>query len=266
MRVFRPLLGSLHALPHHQPWQPVGVWRRAINLMAADGRLLTLHRQGSGIGPGGWVLRGADFDRISSLLCAGMRIQTLPEGLLIADCLLRPPVRHGDLRLTGNPAAPHLRMPWLHGDPLTGLYGPLSQAVLRPLPAVPAGFCDDFAAALNGGRIDWRRWLGKGPGLTPSHDDMLVGMLLAAKYFGAPVRPDFFAASGALISATTSVSVSYLHHAAAGRFASPLLHFAQALARQTRLVPATTTLLGLGHTSGADTLLGFWLGQIAIKG
>ncbi len=34
-------------------------------------------------------------------------------------------------------------------------------------------------------KTHWRHWLGKGPGLTPSHDDTLSGMLLAAWYYGA---------------------------------------------------------------------------------
>jgi len=44
-------------------------------------------------------------------------------------------------------------------------------------------------------------------------------------------------------------------------FSSPLLHFAHSLTSPTRLPFATRQLLSLGHTSGADTLLGFWLGQ-----
>ncbi len=64
----------------------------------------------------------------------------------------------------------------------TGLFGPLALAASDPLPAELRQFrrtC--FQAALNGVKTDWRHWLGKGPGLTPSHDDTLSGMLLAAQ-------------------------------------------------------------------------------------
>jgi hypothetical protein len=61
------------------------------------------------------------------------------------------------------------------------------------------------------------------------------------------------------------VSVAYLEYAARGIFASPLLHFAYALSNAKRLPMALGHLLSLGHTSGADTLLGFWLGQQAIR-
>ncbi|HDI5866843.1 TPA: DUF2877 domain-containing protein, partial [Escherichia coli] len=126
-----------------------------------------------------------------------------------------------------------------------------------------------FQAALNGVKTDWRHWLGKGPGLTPSHDDTLSGMLLAAWYYGAldarSGRP-FFACSDNLQLVTTAVSVSYLRYAAQGYFASPLLHFIHALSCPKRTAVAIDSLLALGHTSGADTLLGFWLGQQLLQG
>lgn len=94
-------------------------------------------------------------------------------------------------------------------------------------------------------------------------------MLLAAWYFGAideRAGRNFFAQSGSLDRATTLVSVSYLRYAAMGHFASPLLHFIHALRRDVRTETAIDGLLALGHTSGADTLLGFWLGQQIVKG
>ena len=100
--------------------------------------------------------------------------------------------------------------------------------------------------------------VGQGPGLTPSHDDTLTGMLLAARYFGAlnkGFRQHFFAASGNLEQATTVVSVSYLRYAALQVTSLHLLlHFTHALRRQERLDAAIDSLLALGHTSGADTL------------
>lgn len=61
-----------------------------------------------------------------------------------------------------------------------GFFGPLAMAASDPLPAELRQFRHCFQAALNGVKTDWRHWLGKGPGLTPSHDDTLSGMLLAA--------------------------------------------------------------------------------------
>ena len=76
----------------------------------------------------------------------------------------------------------------------------------------------------------------------------------------------FFACSDNLQLVTTAVSVSYLRYAAQGYFASPLLHFVHALSCPKRTAVAIDSLLALGHTSGADTLLGFWLGQQLLQG
>ena len=126
-------------------------------------------------------------------------------------------------------------------------------AASDPLPAELRQFRHCFQAALNGVKTDWRHWLGKGPGLTPSHDDTLSGMLLAAWYYGAldarAGRP-FFACSDNLQLVTTAVSVSYLRYAAQGYFASPLLHFVHALSCPKRTAVAIDSLLALGHTSG----------------
>lgn len=53
MTIIHPLLASSSAPNYRQSWRLAGVWRRAINLMTESGELLTLHRQGSGFGPGG---------------------------------------------------------------------------------------------------------------------------------------------------------------------------------------------------------------------
>ncbi|MDS0726965.1 DUF2877 domain-containing protein, partial [Escherichia coli] len=60
--------------------------------------------------------------------------------------------------------------------------------------------------------------------------------------------------------------VNSARYAAQGYFASPLLHFVHALSCPKRTAVAIDSLLALGHTSGADTLLGFWLGQQLLQG
>ncbi len=96
----------------------------------------------------------------------------------------------------------------------------------------------------------------KAPVLTPSHDDTLSGMLLAAWYYGAlDARSgrQFFACSDNLQSVTTAVSVSYLRYAAQGYFASPLLHFVHALSCPKRTAVAIYSLLALGIRQGQST-------------
>lgn len=66
--IIHPLLGSQQSADFRQVWQLSGIWRRAINLVAESGALLTLHRQGSGFSPGGWVIRTHDFDALRTAL------------------------------------------------------------------------------------------------------------------------------------------------------------------------------------------------------
>ena len=71
MQIIRPLTGSVDAPDHRQPWRTGGLWQRTINLYVEGGALLTLHRHGQGISPGGWVLRHRDFIRLHGALRAG---------------------------------------------------------------------------------------------------------------------------------------------------------------------------------------------------
>ncbi|MEB5757204.1 DUF2877 domain-containing protein [Citrobacter cronae] len=269
MMIIRPLMGSQQSPDFRQSWQLSGIWRRSINLVAEGGALLTLHRQGSGFSPGGWVIRAPDFDALRTALSGSETPQAVPEGIVLGPFLLRQPQRCCSLKITSRPHAPRLASAWMDRGEETGLFGPLMLAANLPLCPELRQFRHCFFSALAGLSTDWRQWLGKGPGLTPSHDDTLTGMLLAAWYFGALNKDSghrFFEYSGNLQLATTVVSVSYLRYAALGYFASPLLHFTHALGRHQRMDAVINSLLALGHTSGADTLLGFWLGQQIIEG
>ncbi|CHD23202.1 Protein of uncharacterised function (DUF1116) [Salmonella enterica subsp. enterica serovar Typhi] len=269
MKRIHPLMASRQSADYRQPWQMSGVWRRSINFVAKSGELLTLHRRGSGFSPGGWILRGGDFDALRDVLTDGEKPQLTAAGIQIGEFLLCEPERRCSLRVPRYLASPRLNATYMQRSEETGLFGPLTVAAAQPLCPELRQFCHCFQSALAGAATDWRLWLGKGPGLTPSHEDTLTGMLLAAWYFGAideRAGRNFFAQSGSLDRATTLVSVSYLRYAAMGYFASPLLHFIHALRRDARTETAIDGLLALGHTSGADTLLGFWLGQQIVKG
>ncbi|MPZ78930.1 MAG: DUF2877 domain-containing protein [Actinophytocola sp.] len=104
--------------------------------------------------------------------------------------------------------------------------------------------------------------LGRGPGLTPSGDDVLVGMIAALWFVGeidasslAPLR--HLLADGAL-RLTTDISVEYLHHACRGMVVGPLHDLLLALDRSdsSTTADAVSRLCRYGHTSGMDCLLG----------
>ncbi|MDR7495705.1 MAG: DUF2877 domain-containing protein [Armatimonadota bacterium] len=116
--------------------------------------------------------------------------------------------------------------------------------------------CGDLAAAV--GHI-----AGRGPGLTPSGDDVLVGVLhamtawpaLAAAAGGPEVRRRIARAASPL---TTRISAAYLRAASEGWAAEPWHTLVGALdGTDEALGAAVAALLRVGETSGADALTGF---------
>lgn len=114
--------------------------------------------------------------------------------------------------------------------------------------------------------------IGLGPGLTPSGDDFLVGYLagLWSTAGDSPSRMQFLAALKTEICAiarnTNEISCAYLRSAAKGHVAEPIAKLAQQLkqANDMRSVRvATQAALQVGHTSGADGVLGLLLGCLA---
>ena len=103
--------------------------------------------------------------------------------------------------------------------------------------------------------------LGRGLGLTPSGDDLLVGYGIARWLLG---KAETFARTvlGELGRQTTDVSASYLRAMAAGYANEGYCALAQAAAAGE--IDRFSELLGdlqrVGHTSGNDGLFGFWTG------
>lgn len=92
--------------------------------------------------------------------------------------------------------------------------------------------------------------LGRGPGLTPSGDDVLAGFLVGTRAFGhrAPGVERTVAATASI--ATTALSAQLLHCAARGECVEQLADIVRGLVAGT-LSPATVLRLrAVGHTSG----------------
>jgi Protein of unknown function (DUF2877) len=138
------------------------------------------------------------------------------------------------------------------------------------------GLCDDWLAltkaseltdavdSLHDGAADRRvlHWLGRGPGLTPSGDDLLVGMVAALWFISAvdspklaPFRKLFESTEGRL---TTDISVEHLHYACRGMFTGGVIDLLIALdqANEVAALDALARLGRYGHTSGMDCTLG----------
>ena len=106
--------------------------------------------------------------------------------------------------------------------------------------------------------------VGRGLGLTPSGDDVLCGYGCGLRFLHAGTQPDawaFFAdaVTNAMPGKTTAVSSAYLQAMTDGFANADYLDLLEAVARgrPERLPELVRRVLSVGHTSGADSLLGF---------
>jgi hypothetical protein len=108
-----------------------------------------------------------------------------------------------------------------------------------------------------------RELSGLGPGLTPSGDDLLVGMALGLRAGLGTLLPELASAfSAAVEGRTTDLAEARVRHAVAGRADEAVHSLLVALVDgpRDRLEPAVRSALAYGHSSGADTLVGLIVG------
>jgi Protein of unknown function (DUF2877) len=164
--------------------------------------------------------------------------------------------------------------PW--GRPAAGLSERLQfveQAVVPRAWIGSAGMAADLGQALarTGAQADLhlgrtvRRTLGRGPGLTPSGDDVLVGMLAVlacgglASAAAAEAASRLSSAMSPVLRATTDISRHLLVQAARGLPGRALHELGRVLvegADAAGLARALAPVLDTGATSGADACLG----------
>ena len=105
---------------------------------------------------------------------------------------------------------------------------------------------------------------GRGVGLTPTGDDMLVGWMAAGWLLYGPVS-SFLAACQQIVEVakqqTHMLSQCWLRYAAQGNVALPICRLLDALTRddESQLLMATDAVLALGATSGYDVIQGILL-------
>ena len=104
--------------------------------------------------------------------------------------------------------------------------------------------------------------VGLGPGLTPSGDDFLCGLLAAARASAPGLLPVLEVAAVASLGRTGSISAFLLRCAIEGFWPTPLVDLAEALAadREPEALGALRALCRLGHGSGPDLATGFLFG------
>lgn len=109
--------------------------------------------------------------------------------------------------------------------------------------------------------------IGRGPGLTPSGDDLLAGFLAALRLLGGDgTFADDCAAGIAMLapSRTTALSAALLRLATSGQVCGEVAGLLRALAGGwPPLGAAVARLSAVGHTSGADLVRGVYIGGCA---
>lgn len=112
--------------------------------------------------------------------------------------------------------------------------------------------------------------IGNGPGLTPSGDDILVGMMAALERGGEKSSPAFACLREAVVqhaSRTTDISAHYLALAVHGHFGEPLSGLIDAVVGGSAADVAQergSAVLSVGASSGGDALLGALVGLSAV--
>ncbi|WP_284140877.1 DUF2877 domain-containing protein [Virgibacillus sp. LDC-1] len=114
-----------------------------------------------------------------------------------------------------------------------------------------------------------RYFLGRGSGLTPSGDDLLVGALAINQYSNA-FHSSFMDGMKKILqtsSVTTDVSKAYLESALQGKYSSVIANMVNDIAEinSEKIVQHFQELVNVGHSSGIDSAFGILIGMLAIR-
>lgn len=109
--------------------------------------------------------------------------------------------------------------------------------------------------------------VGLGPGLTPSTDDMLTGLMISLNLIKQFKANDYFsevnkAIMVAVNGRTTMLSQGFMKYAAIGEVAEPIRDMIEAIftGSMDEVAVNTRRVLTFGETSGVDTIFGVLLG------
>jgi hypothetical protein len=221
----------------------------------SDGQVVASSRRAVYVETGGTIL---------ALVSAGappgpihLRVETLPR--------LAPGSR---VRLGGQlPVTAQWRPPTLDADLLRRHACTARRSLTETAASGLAGHRAVEVAEWAVGRGDLPRAVGAlaglGPGLTPSGDDVLSGLLVVLAVAGHEGRELREAVDGA---PTHAISRAFLTWAARGQAVEPVHRLLGALTRSDAAAARRhqEAVLTLGHTSGADLLLGLRLGLGAL--
>lgn len=210
------------------------------NLVDARGEVVSIVAPRVGPGPFAIVLSG----ELSAGLSAEMAVSYDAARRVLTVGPMRVDLRHAVVRQP-TPDWSRLR----HVGPLAWLPPvPLSPDLRDPLERVLGGIAAGDEADCRAGVMGLA---GRGPGLTPAGDDVLVGVLFAL-WVWRPMREWMSLIRDTAAPRTSTLSAAFIRAAAAGEAVWPwhrLVNHAPG---------AAADILSIGHTSGADAWAGFY--------
>lgn len=269
--IIKPLLISADIPIKEGELSLFSFYQHTINLITANQQLITLHRYNSGLSPMGVVFKSSDFDFLMSLLLDNNKIslyQLSTGDLQIGTFLISFDTHICQLNskkyslnnMSKLQVANQLKQ--IHNP--TGLFGQLSNNVNGHYPQQLDQLCNIMMNLMNGNVDDISPFIGLGPGLTPSFDDIIVGILAVTSSDPCFVdRMQRFKTAFAKLSLdllTTTVSVAFLNYALQGKFSLLVLQVINSFVKGHYHHSSIKNLMNYGHTSGSDLLLGIWLG------
>lgn len=247
---------------------------RVINLITAHQELITLHCHFRDLSPMGYILKKQDFVYFQHLFETDQRISIIqqPFGIQINDIIIINSVRKLSLNVTAKCISSfsfidNVRTQY---NNQTGLFGALNLIDKKNLPALLDELKKQILLLLNNQDCDLSSMIGLGPGLTPTGDDIIIGILLMinadplSRHRLAHLSSQLNLSS--LKQQTTVISAHFLNHASRGIFSTTLLSVLHLIkSKNDKNLTAITRLMSYGHTSGADILLGIWLGALILE-
>jgi hypothetical protein len=232
------------------------VFPNSVVVEPRDGPLIVIHDQSRGHTPTSLVLQGvcpARWEAAPGDAVTG-RLGHLRLGNLLLD---------GRQARTWRPRAPVPRSTAPDPHPLATAVEKIAADAMRRLGPARRRLAAALAAQdANGVRCAAAALVGRGPGLTPSGDDALVGVLAALHRVGprdvsaGPLRL-LRSALQPLLARTTPISAHYLRLALQGDFGEHLAGLVDAIGPcGTVDLDRVARVRSAGATSGADALVG----------
>lgn len=240
------------------------VFTRAVNLSWHDGRLLTLQGPGALAAPFAAALARMPA---TGAIHPGARVRRCGDGLVLGGVGLRwRGARLTNTAMRESPGAPAPALAGLmdgcHGQSGRALWSPIGQ---RARSRLAEGLTRRRAETFLDGALGL---IGLGEGLTPAGDDCLVGALAVIQRFDGPwlaAHPEIRASVRRRAwDGTTAVAREFVAHALAGHFAESIVDVLEADSVEA-VRGSAARLLGVGATSGSDTLLGIRLALAALQ-